>query len=714
MALSAALKAQIAAWYKALQQQIPDFIPRAPQRQMIADVAKTLAGEEGRHLAIEAPTGVGKTLSYLIPGIAIAREEQKTLVISTANVALQDQIFSKDLPLLKKIIPDLRFTAAFGRGRYVCPRNLTALASSEATQQDLLAFLDDELTPNSKEEQQRCAKLKADLDSYRWDGLRDHTDQNIEDNLWRRLSTDKASCLNRNCHYYRECPFFVARREVQEVEVVVANHALVMAAMESEAVLPEPKNLLLVLDEGHHLPDVARDALEMSAEITAPWYRLQLDLFTKLVATCMEQFRPKTTPPLALPERLNAHCEELYELIASLNSILGLYMPAGTEAEHRFAMGELPDEVMEICLRLAKLTEMLRGLAELFLNDLSEKTGQHDIVRLHRVILQMNRALGMFESQSKLWRLASMAQASGAPVTKWATRELVEGQMHLFFHCVGIRVSDQLEKLLWRSVPHIVVTSATLRSLNSFSRLQEMSGLKEKAGDRFVTLDSPFNHIEQGQLVIPQMRYEPLMEHEEKHIAEMAAYFREQVEKKVHPGMLVLFASNRAMQLFLTFVTDLRLMLLVQGDQPRYRLVELHRKRIDEGGRSVLVGLQSFAEGLDLKGDYLTQVHIHKIAFPPIDSPVVITEGEWLKSLNRYPFEVQSLPSASFNLIQQVGRLIRSHSCRGEVVIYDRRLLSKGYGKRLLDALPVFPISQPDVPDVIVKSKPKQNRRRRR
>lgn len=125
MALTAALKAQIAAWYKALQEQIPDFIPRAPQRQMIADVAKTLAGEEGRHLAIEAPTGVGKTLSYLIPGIAIAREEQKTLVVSTANVALQDQIYSKDLPLLKKIIPDLKFTAAFGRGRYVCPRNLT-------------------------------------------------------------------------------------------------------------------------------------------------------------------------------------------------------------------------------------------------------------------------------------------------------------------------------------------------------------------------------------------------------------------------------------------------------------------------------------------------------------------------------------------------------------------------------------------------------------
>jgi ATP-dependent DNA helicase DinG len=98
-------------------------------------------------------------------------------VVSTANVALQDQIYSKDLPLLRKIIPDLRFTAAFGRGRYVCPRNLAALASTEPTQQDLLAFLDDDLTPNNQAEQKLCATLKADLDSYKWDGLRDHTDK---------------------------------------------------------------------------------------------------------------------------------------------------------------------------------------------------------------------------------------------------------------------------------------------------------------------------------------------------------------------------------------------------------------------------------------------------------------------------------------------------------------------------------------------------------
>ena len=161
--------------------------------------------------------------------------------------------------------------------------------------------------------------------------------------------------------------------------------------------------------------------------------------------------------------------------------------------------------------------------------------------------------------------------------------------------------------------------------------------------------------------------------------------------------MLVLFNSQRAMDLFLTHVTDLRLQLLVQGDQPRYRLVETHCQRIRDGQNSVLIGLHSFAEGLDLKGDYLTQVHIHKIAFPPVTNPVIITENDWLKSLNRYPFEIQSLPGASFTLIQQVGRLIRSHQCHGDVVIYDQRLLTKRYGSRLLNALPVFPIVRPDI-----------------
>ncbi len=700
MALTAAIKSQIAQWYKALQQQVPDFIPRAPQRQMIAEVAKSLAGDEGRHLAIEAPTGVGKTLSYLIPGIAVSRADEKRLVISTANVALQDQIFSKDLPLLKTIIPDLTFTAAFGRGRYVCPRNLAALAASDDQQGDLLFYLDEEAVTSSKEEQKRCSQLEKNLTSHKWDGLRDHAEEAIDNSLWQRLSTDKANCLAHHCRWYRECPFFVARREIEQADVVVANHALVMAAMENESVLPPAKQLMLVLDEGHHLPEVARDALEMSAEITPGWSSLQLDLFIRLVESIMAQFRPKSPPPLTHPERLKQHCDEMRELLQTLSQALEPLLPAHNQpGEFRFVLGELPETLLTICTRLFKLSDALRGLSEGLLSELGEQTGKADIIRLHRAILQLNRHFGWFESISKLWRLAAMEKASNAPISKWVTREIREGQAHLLFHCAGIRVSDQLEKLLWRKIPHVVVTSATLRSLNSFNRLQEMSGLNEKAGDRFVALDSPFNHVEQGKLVIPQMRYEPLLASEAEHIAEMARFFRQQMAAGQHKGVLVLFASGRAMQQFVALLPELRLAMLVQGDQPRSRLVTLHRQRIEAGSTSVLVGLQSFAEGLDLKGALLSQVHIHKIAFPPIDTPVILTEGEWLKSLRRHPFEVQSLPSASFTLIQQVGRLIRSHNCFGEIVIYDRRLLSKSYGSRLLAALPIFPIEQPAVPE---------------
>lgn len=698
MALSPAVKDQISQWYKALQQQIPDFISRAPQRQMIAEVAKAFSGDSARHLAIEAPTGVGKTLSYLIPGIAVSREEEKPLIVSTANVALQDQIYSKDLPLLKKIIPDLKFTGAFGRRRYVCPRNLSMM-SNENAQGDLGLFLGDELAPSNSEEQKFSKTLETALARYQWDGLRDHYQQTIQDSLWEKISTDKANCLNRNCHYYKECPYFVARKEIETADVVVTNHALVMAALESDMVLPPAKDLLLVLDEGHHLPDVARDALEVDANISAVWNHLQLDNFVRQIEQCLGLFTPKNPRPLTNAERLYNHCAEMRELLLSIEQQISQYLPPDApEAEHRFEMGALSPELTEQCARLFKLTDALRGLAEFMLNDLSEKTGKHDIGRLHRAILHMSRMLGYLETMSKLWRLAAMEKASNAPISKWVTREFFDNQSHLMLHCVGIRVSEQLEKLLWRKVPHVVITSATLRSLNSFSRLQEMTGLNEKAGDRFVSLDSPFNHIEQGKLVIPQMKNEPMMANEAAHLEEMADFFRAELAKGEHKGQLVLFASNRALQQFVSLMPDLRLMLLVQGDQPRYRLVEEHRRRVEAGTTSVLIGLQSFAEGLDLKGDLLTQVHIHKIAFPPIDSPVILTEGEWLKTLKRYPFEVQSLPSASFNLIQQVGRLIRSHECRGEIVIYDRRLISKNYGSRLLAALPIFPIEQREMP----------------
>lgn len=699
MSLSQSVKMQISQWYKALPEHIEGFIPRAPQREMIAEVAKTFSDETGRHLIIEAPTGVGKTLSYLIPGIAISREEKKPLIISTANVALQDQIYSKDLPLLKKIIPDLTFTGAFGRGRYLCPRNLEAICATEGEQIDLMFLLEDKVDVATSAEREICQELKHDFTSFGWDGLRDHHKRALTDSLWRKISTDKMNCLGRNCQYYHRCPFFLARREIDEVDVVITNHALVMAAMESESVLPDAKNILLVLDEGHHIPDVARDALEVEGEITLSALNMQLDNMARHVSQYLAQFIPVKPPKLADPIRFDAHIAKMREAYQDVEHFTRALLPERSENdEYLFPLGQLPEQLLLCCQDLFKLTDGLKMLGESILNDLTERTAKEDVVRLHRAILTTSRMVGYLENMAKLWRLATLEQTSKAPVSKWLTRRYDKKQSHLYLHCAGIRVSEQLTQLLWKNIPHVVITSATLRSLNSFSRIQELTGLSEHFDDRFITLSSPFMHERQGKLVIPKMRYEPTMANEKAHLKEMARYFRQGMVENHHRGQLVLFSSQRAMEGFLEEVKDLRLSLLVQGDQPRYRLVETHCKRIDAGDNSVLIGLQSFAEGLDLKGDYLTQVHIHKIAFPPVTDPVIVTEGEWLKSLKRYPFEVQSLPSASFNLIQQVGRLIRSHHCHGEVVIYDRRLLTKNYGSRLLTALPVFPIYQPDIP----------------
>ncbi|PVF12282.1 ATP-dependent DNA helicase DinG, partial [Yersinia pestis] len=245
--------------------------------------------------------------------------------------------------------------------------------------------------------------------------------------------------------------------------------------------LPNPKELLLVLDEGHHLPDVARDALEIEGEITAVFANMQLDMIVRLVDQCLVQYRPKNPPGLAHPERLKDHCEQLRELMLSVEQQVSQLLPTeGNPAVYRFEMGDLPENLTESCAKLFKLTDALRGVAEFVLNDLSEQTGKHDIVRLHRAMIQMSRTLGYLEAMSKLWRLAAMEKASNAPISKWVTREYRDNQTHIYFHCVGIRVSDQLDKMLWRKVPHVIVTSATLRSLNSFARLQEMSGLSEK------------------------------------------------------------------------------------------------------------------------------------------------------------------------------------------------------------------------------------------
>ena len=503
MALTAAIKIQISDWYQQIQRELPDFISRAPQRKMIAEIANLFSGETGRHLAIEAPTGICKTLSYLLPSIAVAQAENKTLTISTANVALQDQILDKDLPLLKKVIPSLSFTALFGRNRYVCPRNLYLTCDSEGRQHDLLWLLDE---PNligsaerpNEQQQKQCKRLEAKFNKEEWDGVRDHSEEMIEDVVWQRISTDKARCLAHHCQWYQTCPFYLSRQQMEQVDVVVTNHALLLKAIENESVLPPIKSLLVVLDEGHHLPEIARDALEQSGDISTESCSLQLSNFTQLLRSVSDKINFKSPNLFKNSENLNQHCLNITDYHEQACGELQRYLQLNPEAEsYRFPLGELPPLLIDAAGQLMLNYEALRANNETLLNTLGELTGKVDMVVLHQAMLQSNRYQVFFENQTVLWRLASTISLSGAPVSKWLTQEK---QDQIWLHCAGIRVSEQLEAILWKKIAHIAVTSATLRSLNSFQRFQELSGLAQQKDDRFIALDSPFNHAQQGKL----------------------------------------------------------------------------------------------------------------------------------------------------------------------------------------------------------------------
>ncbi|MFC0180571.1 ATP-dependent DNA helicase DinG [Thorsellia kenyensis] len=717
MALPSEVKNNITKWYKALQNHIPNFISRAPQREMIAHVANSLNGENGRHLIVEAPTGVGKTLSYLIPGIAVAQNQEKKLVVSTANIALQDQIFNKDLPLIQKIIPEIKFIAVFGRARYVCPRNLTYLSPKNDGQTGFLdLFEDDEFNVNQNEAE-FCLQLYDNLIKNKWDGVRDHHSESISDSLWQKMSTDKQNCLGRNCYHFRECPFYLSRKDIENSDIIITNHALVLAALENENTLPPPEKMLLVLDEGHHIADVARGALELHAEISLFQSLNQLDGFSKIIKQATTLFDPPEKPPLLKNiERFDDHIEQAKELADHLMMIFDEYLPndegssssqstlfkennKNQEPLYIFELGQLPEEFQLLCQALQTSHSRLASVADFFLTYFNESSNKLELAKVQRFQLQISRFFGYFDNLSQLWQLACKKTSSSAPISKWFSRSANPQYMGCYFHCAALRVSDQLSSIIWDRIPHAVITSATLRSLNSFHRIEDQTGLNPEAKDQFIALSSPFAHHKQGKIIIPNMKTSPVMEDEEKHLQEMLRFFNYQYEESGHKAFLVLFNSQRAMKRFIELCDAYQFTLLVQGDKPRARLIELHQENIKNEEKSVLIGMSSFSEGLDLRGDFLTQVHIHKIGFPPMTNPIILTEEKWLKNLKKSSFDLLSLPQASFTLIQQVGRLIRSHDCFGEIVIYDNRLLNKPYGKRLLASLPSFPLEQVDVPN---------------
>ena len=689
------------------------FRDRPGQRLMAEKVAHTFStatlgrveeddDEPIRAIAVvQAGTGVGKSLAYCAPAIAAALARNTRVMISTATVALQEQLVNKDLPALAALLPQaFRFGLAKGRGRYVCKLKLSRHAgdAGEPDDDDLFA---DELAAAAPLHVMEAravfyAALVRDLLSGAWDGDRDSLARPPESDLWSPVAAEASSCTGKHCPVFNQCTYYEKRKELVGAQVIVVNHDLLMSSLGSR-MLPELDNCLLVLDEGHHLPAVALDHFAASMDLSRTLWIETLANRARRIGGLMTVSESADVPRLAA--QLRQSMVDLSRLLMDLHgqAFKEARTPQGP-VRFRLPRGVLP-EALDEPLRL------LRLLAESFLAVLSTiakalRTAMRDQPDEARRLSILYAQLGMLsprlekvQATTELLLKAAEGEQDSVPVAKWFTFEtgvggLDNGLVVIKAHASPILPGSTLRQHFWSRVRAAVVTSATLTSCGQFDFYLRESGLDQDPAASALEVASPFDYASQGRFVTVETVADP--RHAEAFTAEMVKSLLGDLALVEH-GALCLFTSREQMRVAVAALAgSLRDTVLVQGELPRALLLSRHRARVEAGAASVIFGMQSFGEGLDLPGQLCESVFIAKLPFAPPDDPVGEARAEWLRSVGRDPFNELVVPATAIRLAQWAGRAIRLETDRAFVYCYDRRLVSTPYGRRLLQGLPAF------------------------
>lgn len=674
---------------------------RAAQKQMIAEIARTLAGiglgEQGerlgeRHVSVvEAGTGTGKTIAYLLATLPIARARKKRLVLSTATVSLQEQLINKDLPeVMQHAGLEVKFQLAKGRGRYLCINKVEQHLERQGELGQMALYEDEAAEVLDAQALAIYRDLIDRFASGSWDGDRDNLPDALEEALWRPLTSDHMQCSNRRCLNFSACPFYRARDQLDTAELVVANHDLVLAdlALGGGAILPDPKDTLYVFDEGHHLPD------KSSAHFS---FSMRLGNSQKLCQNLPKRLHgmlDEVGGAVALldpVERISNPLREMAEILDQFDPLLQALLDAEERSQRvRFVRGQVPEALRIVSRDLTHASERVQQHLEQIVSILRDAL-EGDIAEVERAVAerwypQIGVLWGRVQQISWLARSYATPDPEGrTPTARWLSRLENGGFNDIELRSAPVSAADTLREHLWETCFGAVVTSATLTALGRFDRLLDQLGLP--ADTPCVRLQSPFDHYAMGLLEVPPMSSDP--GDQQAHTEEVAAYLSAQLESI--PAALVLFSSWRQMLATLERQPEsIKNRVLAQGDHSRQEILRLHRERIDAGERSTIFGLASFAEGVDLPGGYLTDVIITKLPFGVPDDPVDATMAEWIEQQGGNAFSDWAVPAASMRLTQAVGRLLRTEEDRGRVVLLDRRVVTRRYGRQLLDSLPPF------------------------
>lgn len=683
------------------------FRVRAGQRDMAGRIASTLAGvtlgddpaPQKAITVIQAGTGVGKSAAYLSTTVAMALARKTRVVISTATVALQEQLMGKDLPALAAVL-DTPFVYALakGRGRYVCQLKLERLAGPGAELSDELFEAEEDTPPpraafarqlRGEDPQARRIKLYQTLidglSSGRWDGDRDQLAEPPEARDWATVAAERHSCTARHCPRYQQCSYYRARSRLAEAQVIVANHDLVLASLGMKA-LPELDKCLVVFDEGHHLPAVALEQFASSMDLSALRW---LDKLPRILHEVSESMQIELEQDVGtLAQQLKAALHDLGRLAMDLLRLKA----KGYDATHRFVNGELPafmnDPLTVIKGHAKGLFQALEALGV----ELKLRT-REDPTRALRYVQQYARLGPLAPRLGSVLDTSSLLLSQGPrPLAKWLQSDTSSGLVHLTAHACPLVPGDLLRHSLWSQVRGAVITSASLTSCGSFDYFLREAGLHDEPHVTTLAVRSPFDYAQQGDLIVVETVADP--KDAEAFTQEMVTELISDLRQIAH-GALVLFTSRVQMAAALeTLDSSLRQCVLVQGETARGHLLVSHRARIEAGLPSVIFGLQSFGEGLDLPGRLCETVFIAKLPFSPPSDPVDEARAEWLRSVGRDPFSELVVPAAGIRLLQWTGRAIRTEDDHARVICYDRRLLRQGYGQRLLQGLPPYALTR--------------------
>jgi len=673
---------------------IPDYEKRDGQLAMAIDVAA--AFNEGSVALLEAGTGTGKSLAYLVPSALWAMNNDARVAVSTFTIALQGQLMQSDLPLLKRAGLDVRYAAMMGRSNYLCKRKL------EHAQAD----------PGTGDEARAVAALEA------WarttpSGNRSDLAFPVQPEDWERVNSDADQTLRVRCKHYDSCHYYEARRSSADAHIIVVNHNLLLADLhmkyDTGGVGVLPRFDRIVLDEGHHLEDAATllfedrvgiEGIRRAIRPLLPNKRNRPGVLGKIHSKYLcgagpldpDETESATTHLTDLSDaasQLMADAPIWFEAIADATRLADV-APQRTTREYRSNPNWGNQLIPQLNAAASAIHRTLRPLDRLLdtLESLPDEVRTtdaqllFDLVKARRRLGDKSKSIANFHGSAIPDESDTIA--GDESWVSWLDIDRSHRSAPAARLCMApIDVGPLLRERVFEAMPASVVTSATLTVAKQFDHLSTRIGLAQC--ERVVTqrFESPFDYRAQALLGIPRDIPTP----NEPGFDQRVATITLDAIRASMGGAFVLCTSYAMIdrlyeQALDAFGDDFPI--LKQGQMSRNRLLE----RYKEDRRSVLFGTDSFWEGIDVKGDQLRLVIIPRLPFRVPTEPVQQARFERLESMGLDPFRSYSLPQAVLRFRQGFGRLIRTQRDRGVVLVLDRRITNQWYGRVFLASLP--------------------------